>query len=300
MSKTKTRIALNREGGLFFFFILGLGAAAIYSGKSGLMLLFCCLFAAVVVFMVIGRQNFNQPLRIERRFVEDIFAGRDTRIDLLITNEGTSPVYGIHIFERFEGGRTIGPMFIRRLGPGETATARYMCVFPTRGQALFCGFEIRSRFPLPFLELRRDIRSETTHFVYPEPHSGTEHIVFHAVSSALNQRRSTVSDRVIRELVHGRRAGRILWKLSAKRQIWLESVPLRINSGSVIPAIWIASKSYLGDEKFERQISQVTGYILHQIQLDRSGTIHIGEVHMSYGKSPQQRREVLEMLAMLE
>ena len=87
MSKPKIRIALNREGALFFFFVLGLGASAIYSGKSGLMLLFCCMIAAIVVFAIIAHQNFQQSLKIERRFVEEVFAGCDTRIDLLITTE---------------------------------------------------------------------------------------------------------------------------------------------------------------------------------------------------------------------
>lgn len=300
MAKTKIRIALNREGALFFFFVLGLGAAAIYSGKSGLMLLFCCLFAAIVVFAVIARQNFTQPLRIERRFVEDVFAGCDTRIDLLVTNEGTTPIYGIHIFERFETDRTIGPMFIRRLAPGETATARYMCVFPTRGQARFCGFQIRSRFPLPFFELRQDIECETMHFVYPEPKPGTEQIVFQTTQAAFCPRKNRVSENVIRELVHGRRAGRILWKLSAKRQTWLESVPLRVRSAETMPVISITPKNVLGDENFELQISQITAYILNQIQLDRSGEIHFGAEQLPYGKAPQQRREVLEMLAMIQ
>jgi uncharacterized protein (DUF58 family) len=300
MSKPKIRIALNREGALFFFFVLGLGASAIYSGKSGLMLLFCCMIAAIVVFAIMAHQNFQQSLKIERRFVEEVFAGCDTRIDLLITNEGSAPIYGIHIFEKFESERTIGPMFIRRLAPGETATARYMCVFPSRGQAQFCGFEIRSRFPLPFFELRRDIPCKTTHIVYPEPITGTEHIVFQPAESQNCPRKHRFSENVIRELVHGRRAGRILWKLSAKRQTWLESVPLRTRSAATMPAIFITPKMAMHDEIFERQISQITAYILTQIQLDRTGEVHFGKEQLTYGKSPQQRREILEMLAMIQ
>ena len=149
--KNNTRLALSREGWLFAFFIAGLGVAAIYSGQSGLMLLFCCLVAVVFLMLGIARKNV-QNLKIERRFVEEIYAGRETRIDVLVTNTGNSTLYGIHIFEAFDDKTQIGPMFIRKLAPGETFTARYMCMFPTRGCTQFVGFEVRSRFPLPFFE----------------------------------------------------------------------------------------------------------------------------------------------------
>ena len=42
----RLRVAINREGVLFVFFWLALGAAAIYSGNAGLMILFCMLTAA--------------------------------------------------------------------------------------------------------------------------------------------------------------------------------------------------------------------------------------------------------------
>lgn len=300
MHETKTRIALNREGVLFLCFVLGLGAFAIYSGNHSSLLFFCCLVAVWLILAFIAHRNFVQPLCIERRFVEEIFAGKDTRIDVLVTNRGTAPIYGLHIFEQFEDGSVIGPMFVHRLGPGETATARYVCVFPKRGQMKFGGFQLRSRFPLPFWEMRRHVSSETIGFVYPEPVSGMDQIVFQTSCSDGGPRRAHASETVIRELIHGHRAGRILWKLSAKRRSWLESVPLRTRSSETVPVIRVVGKEQLGEERFELQISQVTAYVLTQLQYHRTGEVHLGHKPFQYGRLPQQRRELLEILATIE
>ncbi|MBQ8035443.1 MAG: hypothetical protein IJ268_00455 [Proteobacteria bacterium] len=291
------RIAMNREGGLFIFLMLAVGGAAVYSSKNGLMLLFCCMFAAFVLFSVVARRNLSVPLVIERRFVEEIFAQKDVRMDVLITNAGNFPVYGLHVYERFEDGRTIGPMYVRQIAPGETAVARYMCRFPTRGNARFCGFQVRSRFPLPFFELRYDIAQLETAYVYPHPENYREPLGVASLDSALEPEVHQRADETIRELAHGRRAGRILWKLSAKRQIWLEAVPKRKRISMHRPVIQIVPRSVLGNEKYERQISQITWLVLDQLQYDKTGVIVVENRHYAYGQTAAQRRELLEMLS---
>ena len=294
---SRVQIAINTEGALFLLFFLGLGCAAIDSGQNGLMLLFCCFFAAVLVFFFLARRNLAQNLCIERRFVEEIYAGRDTRIDVLITNTGKSPVYGIHVFEQFDDAHSIGPIFVQKLNPGQTATAHYMCQFPRRGTVKFEGFQIRSRFPVPFLEFRKDIENRCTSFVYPEPLQGTEWISFNAAASESSPQKMRRNDTAIRELVHGQKSGRILWKLSAKKRTWIESVPIRTRSSDSGTVIEITPRQQLGAEKYETQISQITAYVLRQMQYDYEGEIHFGNSHVPYGKSPIDRRQVLEMLA---
>lgn len=291
------RLAANAEGFIFFFACIALGAAAIGSGKNGLMLLFCTLAAAFILFSIIARRNISQPLKIERRFAEEIFAGNEAHIDLIVTNLGNIPVFGIHIYEKFEDGRTIGPIFIPRLNPGQTSVAKYVCMFPNRGHAHFCGFEIRSAFPLPFAELRKDIPVQNDILVYPEPIDGTEQIEFSTAQDDSRPQISHQTDTSIRELIHGRRVGRILWKLSARRQIWLEAVPIRKKNTSGIPAIILQPKQILGPERFEKQISQVTGFVLDQIQNEKHGEIQIEHISLPYGKTPQQRQKILETLA---
>ena len=57
----RLRVAINREGVLFVFFWLALGAAAIYSGNAGLMILFCMLTAAFALVSALAHRNM-QPL----------------------------------------------------------------------------------------------------------------------------------------------------------------------------------------------------------------------------------------------
>ena len=293
----KNHLALNREGVIFFFFFIALGIASIYSGKSGLMLLWCCLFAILVIFVVMARINFSQNLKIERRFVEEIFAGRDTRIDLVIENCGKQTVYGILIYECFDDGREIGPMFIKKLAPGEIAVARYMCVFPQRGNAHFCGYQLRSRFPLPFLELRKNIDWEQNIPVFPQPIPGTELIQFNVAASDKLPKKFHRKKTTIRELVHGRRTGRILWKLSARKQTWLEEAPVHTRTNHGMPVIDLIEKSTLGSYHYERQISQITAFILSQIQQQINGELRIGNTRLPYGYSPHQRRVILIALS---
>ena len=294
----RTHIAINRQGGLFIFFIVGLGAAAIYAGNSGVMLFFCALFAVCVLAIGVARRNLRQ-ISIERRFVEDIFAGRESRIDLLIKNNGKKTVYGLHVYDTFEQNRQIGPVFVKQLPPGETATARYMCQFPGRGIARFRGFQIRSRFPLPFLELRCDMEHTDSAFVYPEPIAGHDMLVLEPADVNKPRYQTKKDDNTIRELVHGKRLGRILWKLSARRQVWMESVPLRRPVRGDKPAIVVLGKEKLGAERFERQISQVTDFALKRMMQNQSGEVHIGHQTIHYGVSPQERRVLLETLAQI-
>ena len=289
--------AINREGALAIFFFLGLAGAAIYSGNNGLILLFCWLLAAFTLMIVVAVRNCSAELTMERRFSGEVYAGRDTCIDVVITNHGSRPLYGLHVFERFEDDRFIGPMYIRRLDPGTTVTARYMCLFANRGIAHFTGFQVRSRFPLPFVELRYECAATDTAFIYPEPIPGRDMIRFEEdrTETAAAPRRGR--DTAIRELVHGRKAGKILWKLSARRQKWLEAVPMPARPDDDVPAITIVPKSVLGSIPYERQISQITSFVLSQLQHDKRGEILVHNAKHAYGNSPALRRGVLEMLA---
>ena len=173
----RLRVAINREGVLFVFFWLALGAAAIYSGNAGLMILFCMLTAAFALVSALAHRNM-QPLEVVRRFPEDIFAQRNAHIDVLMTNRSAIPVYGLHLYERFDDAHCIGPIYVARLAPGETARARYMCIFDARGVAQFSTFEVRSRFPVPIFEWRQTIEASDMARVYPRYEPGTDLIAF--------------------------------------------------------------------------------------------------------------------------
>ncbi len=291
-----TRLALSREGWLFAFFMIGLGVAAIYSGQSGLMLLFCCLIAVVFLMIRIARKNV-QNLKIERRFIEEIYAGRETRIDILVTNLGDATVYGIHVFEAFDDKTQIGPMFIRKLAPGETFTARYMCMFPTRGCTQFVGFDVRSRFPLPFFEYRTSLSVREESYVFPHPLPGNDFIAFEHTDNPDENVRIVKSDEIIREVVNGRQSGRILWKLSAKRQKWMESVPQRVRECEEKPVINCIDKAVLGNENFERQLSQITTYVLQKAADGQSGIVRIMDREYPFGAFDKQRLALFEALA---
>ena len=287
---------MNREGGLFIFFLLGLGGAAVYSGNSGLMLFFCTLLAVCVMGVVVARRNLRGII-VERRFPEEFFAGREVRVDLLIRNTGRLPLYGLHVFDSFDLDRQIGPVYVRHLGAGDVANAHYTCKFPHRGLAHFRSFEVRSRFPLSFLEFRLDLTRHDSTYIYPEPLDGTEEVTFKSDGTGRRSVRFQKLYTSIREIRDGRKSGRILWKLSARRQIWLEAVDIRRPDVDGASMIIVTPRLKLGTERYERQISQVTDYTLKRIQDNRQGSVQIGRQLLPYGGGPQQRRVLLESLA---
>lgn len=296
-SHRRLHVALNREGALFVFFLCALGGAAVYSGKNGLVLLFCVLFVSVLASVWIAARNF-QKLEIERRFAEDIFANSDARIDLIVKNAGNRDVLGLHIFEYFDRTSLIGPVFVRRLSPGQVATARYVCRFRVRGAAQFLGYEVRSRFPLPFLELRMFVESPGETIVYPEKIDGADAVFFENLPEDLGVRRMRrLNGRTIREAENGRLSGRVLWKLSAGRNRWIEEVPTKGMACGYGPVVAIDLS--LPPERFERQLSQTTSFILACERRGISGGVRIAREFYAIGGDDGTRKGALEALAML-
>ena len=295
MTQRPLHLALNREGALFVFFWLTLTSAAIYSGKSGLVLLMSAISASLALAYFIARRNF-QTMHIERRFKEDIFAGRETQIDLFITNTGHSPVFGLLLFERFSDNHVIGPIFIRRLNPGQTVSAHYMCMFSQRGRAFFQNIEIRSRFPLPFVELRQTLNIPDSACVYPTPIPGDDELT--CLNTTKNKKDTQRKDHALKELNHGVRRGHIAWKISARRQKWIEDAPMRSGTHEISHAIRIRPYQELGAFRYERQLSQATALVLDRIRHQQSGSVLIGNKNYLYGQTHEQRKKLLDALAL--
>ena len=291
----RLHVAMNREGALFVFFWIALGATAIYSGNSGIMLLFCALSATAVLLVMIAIRNF-QPMTIQRRFNEDIYAGHSARVDLFVTNNGNTPIYGLHIFEKFDDAHFIGPVFFSKIAPGETATARYMCIFEARGLARFPSFEIRSRFPVPFLELRKQIDMPDAVCVFPRRDDGVELIQFTECPQS-HARLTAQNTHTIREIRDGQRRGRILWKLSAKKDKLIEDLPFRQRSQIERHSIRLRMKSELPTPLYETQISQIATFCTQSAMQGKSGCVQIRKNLYPYGKNDGDLRKLLCALA---
>ena len=294
----RLRAAINREGVLFVFFWLALGMAAVYSGNAGLMILFCMLTSAFALLYVLARRNMR-PLEIARRFPEDIFACRQARVDVFVTNRSPVPVYGLHLYEKFDDDHCIGPMNIRRLAPGETARAGYVCVFGERGVAQFSSFEVRSRFPVPIFEWRRTIDASDMARVYPRYEMGTELIHFCDVfddappSASLPTK---AEEHAITELRHGRRRGRILWKLSAKKGRIYEDIPIRNNRQIQTPQIVVKPARGRPRSEYEREIAQVASFCTRHMLDGYAGSVRLRHAVYRFGQSREQWRTLLNAL----
>ncbi|MCL2325568.1 MAG: hypothetical protein FWC40_03560 [Proteobacteria bacterium] len=295
-AKTKRiRLALSREAILFIFFVLGLGSAAVYTGRNSLILLFCVLFIAIVVCLTLGRQNVKS-LRLERRLISEFFANQESSVEVLVHNLRQQRRYGLHVYESFGQAHTIGPMFVPALMAAQTAVMRYVCVFPNRGETRFCQIEVRSRYPMPFFEFRATYACEALALVYPALIEERGTLAFRdAPAQAAHARRHHQTR--LRELINGRKTGRIVWKVSAKSRRWIEEVRAFEPAGNA-RALHIKSPHAMSSAAFERHVSETATFALDCLESGESISLWLDETCLvPSGHGPEQRRAVLEALA---
>ena len=287
--KIKVHIAGSREGVFFILFLLGLGAAVVYTSKNSLILLFCFLLFTVLATLVLGRRNVL-GLSLSRRINHELFAAQEAHIDILTRNDSARAHYSLHVYEDFEQRRTIGPIFIPTLAPGEVAQAPYDCVFPYRGNVRFRQIQVRSRFPIPFFEFRATYPCDEQNTVYPQRLPQRDLVTFAGNSDETRGNARRRQNR-IQALQDGRQAGRILWKISAKRGTLIEEVakPARAATSHVVQ---LTPKYALTPLEFERQISQITDFCLDSLDKGDAVSIRYGD-QLTSGK----RRDLLEFLS---
>jgi len=236
-----------------------------------------------------GRRNVKD-LNVARRFNNELFAATESHIDILTQNNGKKAHYALHIFEDFEQNRTIGPIFIPTLQPGQTAQAPYDCIFPSRGSARFRQIQIRSRFPVPLFEFRAEYPCEDKATVYPQRLPERDLVRFSASAQDEHGASWRRSPR-IQALDNGRLTGRILWKLSARRGTLIEEVRKPTPAGAS-HVVALTPKSALPAAEYERQISQVTDFCLCSLENgDPVALEHNDQI------TPGNRRELLEFLS---
>lgn len=287
--RPRIHIACSREGIFFLFFVLGLGGAAIYTAKNSLILLFCFLVFTLIATLYIGRSNVSR-LHLDRRFQDELFANQEAHIDLLAKNTGKHTRYALHLYEDFDQDRTIGPIFVPSLKPEETVQTPYDCIFYERGSVRFRQIQVRSRFPLPFFEFRAIYPCETRNTVYPARDTARDMITY-LKETASPQGRTLQRHTRLQELEHGHQRGHIQWKLSARRNTFIEQVD-HSTRHHLTQAIDFKPRSALSASDFERQISQITDDCMNAFQEDRTVIIHTGA-----NVVPSHRKAILEFLA---
>lgn len=297
-NRQKLQIAWNREGVIFLLLALGLAFASVYTGQNAIVLLFCVFAAVLSLSAWFGGQNVG-GLIVERRFIEEIYAQKEAQIELIVYNPSSRTRHGLHLYEDFGGVSEIGPMYIDKLGPRQTAVLRYSCIFPTRGVSRFQQIQLRSRYPLPFFEFRSRMPKPDTALVYPSLDPETTVLTFHPLEASLNLRRS-MHDWSIQPVIAGRITGRILWKLSA-RQGQLVQRHARFRSHAQSEVISLKSRQELGRAAFERQASQAAHYCIDSLEHGRSIALYAsdGSCLLEAGSGSVQRLAVLEILAQI-
>lgn len=295
----RVRVAINREGYFLLFLVLVLGASAIYSGNNGLVLLFAVLVAFFVLGTYRGVQNVK-ALYVERVLNHEFYANKDHRIGLQIHNVGDNAKFALHFYEDFAKTRHIGPMVVDKLEPGEKILAHYDCVFERRGVVNFRQIVVHSRFPVSFLELRLILPLPATCIVYP--HIATEfrdESSFGAQDEASPKRLHSVDERM-RLWRKGGSMNRVLWKISAKRQQWIERQIVHQNRSTAYRVQVPPKPKSPFDPDFEQRISEAAALCLHKIAQGYTVSLWQGSVCvLAQAEHQGQRERILKALALI-
>lgn len=77
----------------------------------------------------------------------------------------------------------------------------------------------------------------------------------------------------------------------------MEAVPQRIRESEEKPVIYCVDKKDIGNENFERQLSQITAFVLQKAADGQSGSVRISECEYPFGAFDKQRIALFEALA---
>lgn len=156
---------------MFFLLTFGVGFAALNTGNNLLYLVLSLMLAFLVLSGVLSEMALR-GICVRRRAPAEIFAEREARVALEISNEerrGTA--FAIVVEDRIAqphaADHAAGRAFVLRLPPGARETRSYPLRVETRGPLEFRGFVVSTRFPFGLFSKSLLIDAEEAALVYP-------------------------------------------------------------------------------------------------------------------------------------
>jgi len=160
----------TRAGWCFVAIIFGVGFAALNTGNNLLYLVLSMMLAFLVLSGVLSEASLR-GLRIERLLPRELFADTPNRIVLRVHNtQRRIATFAITIEDRLEvrGERAFaGRAFVLRVAPGASSDRSYAFVPRLRGDIVFQGLRVSTRFPFGLFVKSREIDLCEGALVYP-------------------------------------------------------------------------------------------------------------------------------------
>ncbi|HSE43598.1 MAG TPA: DUF58 domain-containing protein [Acidobacteriota bacterium] len=160
-------VEFTREGLIFIFLSLAIGAAAVNTGNNILYLIFSLMLGLIVVSGILSRRILN-GLSCAIEFPAHLFAGVPANSFVSIQNHKRKlPSIGVR-FTIKEKGFPLAEKYFFFVPAGEKVSSFLDLVFPRRGIYRLSELELRTKFPFSFfIKIRRSSVNQTVR-VYPK------------------------------------------------------------------------------------------------------------------------------------
>jgi uncharacterized protein (DUF58 family) len=160
-------VEFTREGLVFFFLSLAIGAAAVNTGNNILYLIFSLMLGLIIVSGIFSRRILA-GLSANIEFPAYIFSEASVPCHVTVVNvKKYFPSIGVRFVLKNQDLPPVGKYFFY-IPPSDKVSGFMPVVFPHRGVHLLKEMELRTRFPFSFLIKVRRIPLDQTIRVYPK------------------------------------------------------------------------------------------------------------------------------------
>jgi len=160
-------LSFTREGKIYTGVTLGVGFAAVNTSNNLLFLVLGLMLGLIIVSGILSEMTLRK-IKIHRRMPKRVEADLPFAVELTLSNEKrTIASFSVELRDEIEGKPFRRRCYFLRVGPGEGQSISYKCELPRRGQTVFNGTLVTTRFPFGLFEKKRFIALEDSIIVLP-------------------------------------------------------------------------------------------------------------------------------------
>jgi uncharacterized protein (DUF58 family) len=292
-------VRFTRIGAAYLVFTLLVGFAALNTGNNSLYIGLSFMLGALL-FSGIASKGALRRIDVTIEQIGEAWAGQRTRCTLRVANR--SPLWNVRdliISSPFMSR----PLLLAELGRRQERTVSADLLFTRRGVATLDRVDLYTRYPFGIFLKKRRLTVSGEAVVYPQllERSDTTTMLAALLGNATPMERSGPGTELfaLREYNRGDSLRHLHWKKSASVGRWIMKQHQSDAGRSLAVVVDPVVPVHVGDEEFERLISEAATLI--DIALEEDYEVHLYAGAIVVTSTPSTGgRELFEVLALLE
>jgi uncharacterized protein (DUF58 family) len=293
----------TRAGWSFFALTFGVGFAALNTGNNLLYLVLALMLAFLVLSGVLS-ESVLRGIALRRHVPRELYAERDAWVSVEIHNRQRRVVaYAVVVEDRWIDAagreRAAGRCFALRIAPGGCEARSYRLCPELRGELVFAGFVVSTRFPFGLFSKSLSIDAAECALVYPAvdpvPIPRDFRGARESGEGVAGPRGRGAEVGGVREYQRGDAPRRIAWRASLRsRALWVREVESE-HQGEVEVRLRTAGRP--ADARFERDVRGSASDVAALLERGLRVGLRTDREQLASGAGAQQRARLLGFLA---